>query len=305
MSPGNVADTPEAIARKRRRRRIQWTVRLGALLLVIGLLKFVGLDGKFYYPDTQVYDRPEDYDLIHEDVTFPTSDGLTLHGWFLPAHGRARGTIVHFHGNAANVSAHVGLVAWLPSLGYHVLMFDYRGYGRSEGRVARAGTIRDGHAALDYALSRPEAGGLPVFAYGQSLGGAVAIVVAAERPEIRAVVAESPFSTYRGIAALHARRLLGSDWAARWLARITISSGHDPLEVVGRIAPRPLLVIAAECDEICFPEQARELYDAAGEPKEFWLVPGAEHLSILLEAQTELVERVSTFLLRAGQGQII
>lgn len=303
MPPSNVADTPEAIARKRRWRRIKWTVRILAVVLVIGFLRFVGLDGKFYYPDAKAYDRPEDYDLVHEDVTFPTGDGLTLHGWFLPARGRARGLIVHFHGNAANVSAHVGLVEWLPRLGYHVLMFDYRGYGRSEGRVTRAGTTRDGHAAVDYALSRPEARGLPVFAYGQSLGGAVAIVVAAERPEVRAVVAESPFSTYRGIAALHARRLVGSAWVARGLARITISAGHDPLAVVLRIAPRPLLVIAAERDEICFPEQARELYDAAGEPKEFWLVPEAEHLAILLEAPTELTHRVTGFLNRATEPQ--
>jgi hypothetical protein len=278
-----------------RRRRFRWTVRGVVVVLAAGFLRFVGLDCKFYYPDDVQYDRPADFGLTCADVFFPTRDGLTLHGWFLPAQGAPRGTVVHFHGNAANVSGHVGLVEWLPRAGYHVLMFDYRGYGKSPGRVTRAGTILDGHAALDYALARPETHGLPVFFYGQSLGGAVAVVVAAERPEVRAVVAESPFSSYRGVAALHARRLVRWGWLARLLARISISAGLDPLDAVGRLAPRPLLVIAAGQDEICFPEQARELYDAAAEPKEYWLVPGADHLSISLTAGRELVDRVTRF----------
>jgi fermentation-respiration switch protein FrsA (DUF1100 family) len=279
-------------ARQRRWRRIKWSVRAGALLFVIGYLKFVGLDGKFYYPDQKQYDQPKDYGLVHEDVWFTTRDGLKLHGWFLPAVGTPRGIVVHFHGNAANVTAHIGLIEWLPRAGYHVLMFDYRGFGQSQGRVTRAGTIADGHAAVDCALARPEAQGLPLFAYGQSLGGSVAIVVAAERPAVRAVVAESPFSAYRSVAARHARRLVPVDWLARFLATITVSDGYDPIAVVARLAPRPLLVIAAEQDEICFPDEARALYDAAGSPKDFWLVPGAEHLAIALEAQSEPTARV-------------
>ena len=279
--------------RKRRWRRIKWSVRLVVVLLVIGYLKFVGLDGKFYYPNTEVYGQPEDFGLTHEDVSFQTSDGLTLHGWFLPAVGEPHGTVVHFHGNAANITAHIGLIEWLPRAGYHVLMFDYRGFGRSEGHVTRAGTTRDGHAALDYALTRPEAAGLPLFFYGQSLGGAVAIVVAAERPEVRAVVAESTFASYRGIAARQAQRLVHFGWLSRLLARATVSAGQDPIDVVARLAPRPLLVIAAEQDTICFPEQARELYEAAAEPKSFWLVPGAEHLAVALAAERELTQRVT------------
>jgi len=109
---------------------------------------------------------------------------------------------------------------------------------------------------------------------------------------VRAVVAESPFSAYRSVAARHARRLVPVDWLARFLATITVSDGYDPIAVVARLAPRPLLVIAAEQDEICFPDEARALYDAAGSPKDFWLVPGAEHLAIALEAQSEPTARV-------------
>lgn len=281
-------------------RRFRWTLRLAVIVAFMGGIKLVGLDRKFYYPNNETYLLPADLGLKHEDVYFPTSDGLTLHGWFLPASSTPRGLIIHFHGNAANVTGHLPLVEWLPAAGFHVLMFDYRGYGRSQGRVTRAGTIRDGHAALDYALTRSEAGDLPVFAYGQSLGGAVAVVVAAERSEIVAVVAESTFPSYRRIAARHAQTLVGTDWLATPIATWVISKGYDPIDVVAQLAPRPLLVIAAENDEICFPELARELYDAACQPKEFWLVPNAEHLGIHDVAPREHARRIVDFLTRAA-----
>ncbi|MGD8452901.1 MAG: alpha/beta hydrolase [Phycisphaerae bacterium] len=276
--------------------RWRWAIRLGVLALLIGYLKFVGLDSKFYYPDRKVHQRPEDLRLVYEDVHFPTTDGLTLHGWFLPAEGTARGTVIQFHGNAANITAHVGLVWWLPAAGYNVLLFDYRGYGESEGRVTRVGTIADGNAAIDYALRRPDVAGKPLYLYGQSLGAAVGIVVAADRPEVAAVVAESPFSGYRRVAARHAQGLVYASWAARALAWLAISDGYDPLDYVGRIAPRPLLVIVAEKDTICFPEQGRELYEAAGAPKDFWSAPGSAHLEICFDHDGELRERILGFL---------
>jgi fermentation-respiration switch protein FrsA (DUF1100 family) len=286
------AEAPSA----RRRRIIRWTVRLAVLGLASGYLVLVRLDGWFYYPNRTIYERPEDYSLKYEAVRLRTRDGLTLSGWFFPAVGRpARGTVVHFHGNAANISAHLCLVAWIPFEGYNLLMFDYRGYGGSEGRVSRAGTILDGHAALDYVRCRPDTAGLPVLVYGQSIGAAIAVVVAAERPEVAAVVAESPFASYRGIAALHLRRLLFWDPIARAFARLTVSDGCDPIAVVDRIAPRPLLVIVAGADRICFPQEGRALFAAARQPKELWEVPGASHLHLLDEHGSELVERVTAF----------
>jgi len=282
--------------KKRRRRRFRWGVRIIVLVGFVGYLKIVGLDSKFYYPDDEVYVTPAQLGLRSEDVYFNTRDGVRLHGWFLPAMGEARGVIVHFHGNAANVSNHLPLVEWLPGHGYHVLMFDYRGYGQSGGKPTRAGTITDGHAALDYALGRAEADGLPVYFYGQSLGGAVAVVVAAEREEVRAVVAESTFSGYRRIATRHVQQATRFEWPAKTLAWLALSDGYNPIDVVDRISPRPLLVIAAEDDEICFPDLARELYDAAGEPKSFWLAPRASHLQILVEHPLELPERIVRFL---------
>lgn len=285
-------------------RIIKWAVRGAALLFVATYLGRIGLDGFFYYPNCTTYERPEAYGLVYEDVRFKTRDGLTLAGWFLPAaNGRpARGTVVHFHGNAANISGHLLLVSWLPTQGYNVLMFDYRGYGESEGKPTRAGTIADGNAAIDYALSRPEVRAGPLFAYGQSLGAAVAVVVSAQRPEIAGVIAESPFSGYRRIAARHLQKRIFISPLARGLATICVSGGYDPIDAVSRIAPRPVLVIVAGNDKICFPELGRELFEAAREPKEFWEAPGSEHLGILEDNASGLIEHVASFLDRTGRS---
>jgi alpha-beta hydrolase superfamily lysophospholipase len=296
--------SPQRVVGPTRRRRgawrvFRWSVRIGVVLAMVGGMLY-GCNGLFYYPSDRQWYSPSEFRLAHEDVWFKTSDGVTLHGWWLPAEGAAKGTVIHFHGNAENVSGHVVLVEWLPRDGYNVLMFDYRGYGRSGGRVTREGTIRDGHAAVDYALTRPEVDWARLFAYGQSLGGAVAVVVAAERPEIRSLVVESSFSGYRRIAAQKVRELVGAGWIANGLASALISSGHDPIDVVHKIAPRPLLIISGECDAICSAELNRELYDAAGEPKEYWLVPGGQHLGIMEAEPQALRARVLACFERAG-----
>lgn len=294
------ADAKRPAARRGWWRRFKWTVR-GLFLLALITVFMRGCDDKFYYPNNKIYDMPEDFGLAYEDVTFETADGLKLHGWFLPARGQPKGTVIHFHGNAGNISAHVGLVAWLPPSGFNVLVFDYRGYGRSEGKVTREGTILDGRAALDYVLTRKDVDKTRVFALGQSLGGAVATVVAAERTEIRAVVLDSAFSSYRRIAAEHLRRLLRFNLPARFLAGSLISSNYDPIDVVAEIAPRPLLIFASGADEICFPELGRELFDAASEPKEFILTPGASHMEVFVSNLNDAQGKVLQFLESASR----
>ena len=208
--------------------------------------------------------------------------------------------MVHFHGNAENITAHFTLSLWLVFEGYNVFVFDYRGYGKSEGKVTREGTIRDGHAALDYVLSRDDVDPRRVFALGQSLGGAVATVVAAEREEFRAVALDSTFSGYRRIGSRHLQKLLFFKWPADLIARAGLSGDYDPVDYVARIAPRPLLVIASSEDDICCAELGRELFDAAGAPKEFVLVDESEHLQTVAEN----VDGVQGKILRLFEGAV-
>ena len=109
----------------------------------------------FFYPDTLQYSKPAQFGLVAEDVWIAASDGSKLHAWFLPSQGPARGTVLHLHGNAANVSNHLPLVAWLPARGFNLLTLDYRGFGRSQGTPSLDGVVDDAAAALAYLRTRP------------------------------------------------------------------------------------------------------------------------------------------------------
>lgn len=260
----------------------------------------IGCDSFFYYPSRNTFYTPAVWALPYESVTFQARDGVMLDGWFIPARRplqappdfRPKGTVIHFHGNAENMTSHIAFVHWFPDEGYNLLAFDYRGYGKSEGSVSRAGTILDGHAAVDYALSRPETAPGKLFIFAQSLGGAIATVVAAERPEVAAVVLDSTFSGYRRIAAAHLSKMMPA-FMARAAAAGFVSDGYDPIDYVARISPRPLLIIAGSADEICYPELGRELFDAAREPREFWLIQGAAHTEAIDNLEHEAIRRIT------------
>lgn len=281
--------------------RFKWTIRAVALALLIwGVM--TGLDGFFYHPTSRVWAAPAEFGLVCEDVTFKTSDGLTLHGWYAPATGKPRGTVIHLHGNAENLTNHIAFTAWMPDAGYNLLIFDYRGYGKSQGSPTRAGTIADGNAALDYILQRPDTDRSRIFLYGHSLGGAIATVVAAERPEPAAVILDSTFSSYRSIASMHAQHIFGAQWIATNLSQLLVSRGYDPIDYIGRIAPRPVMVIVSGADRICFPQLGRELFDAAKEPRVFWESPNSNHGEAIFDHPDETKRRINEFLDSAVKG---
>lgn len=280
--------------------RIKWSVRAAALAF-IAIVLMIGLDSYFYYPSRSIVYTPATWGLEFHNAEFNASDGVRLTGWFIPAVGPPRGTVIHFHGNAENMSTHVSFVTWLPPRGYNLFTFDYRGYGRSEGHPTRAGTIRDGLAAVDHVLARPDVDPNRVFIFGQSLGGAIAVVVAAQRPSIRAVCLDSPFSSYRRIGTLHLKQILLTEWGASAMAWSLLSGSYEPVDFVWRISPRPVLIIAGGRDEICFPELARELFDAARDPKEFWLVPEAAHTQAIDLLGRQAEDRIIQFFQSAAE----
>ena len=261
-----------------------------AKVSVAGLMSI--FDRVFYYPDHHQRGTPTEYSLPYEDVFFPTEDGAAWHGWFLPsADGRpAHATVLHLHGNAANISGHYEFIRWLPGAGYHVLTFDYRGYGRSAGRVSRRRTLSDAAAALDYLRTRPDVRSDRIVVFGQSIGGAVAVLLAARRrDQIRAVAVDSAFSGYRKIVRYHVSRKWWLTALAWWLP-CCVSTEHDPIDFVGRVSPVPLLFMHGKADRIVPWEMSEELHAAAKEPKDLWLVEGMDHTETW-EAAPEAAQR--------------
>ena len=255
-------------------------------------------DRFFYHPNNNTYEAPADYGLASERVSFHTADGVRLAGLFLQAEGQVNGTVLHLHGNAGNLTGHFPHVAWLPKAGWNVLCFDYRGYGNSQGKTTRAGTIADAEAALDYLLRRPDIDTSRIVALGQSLGGAVGIVLTAQRPEIRGLATDGAFDHYRRIACWHVRQdplLFALAW---WFPYLLMRDGYDPIDHVTRIRPRPLLIMQGTADRVVDPAAAQRLYDRAGEPKELWMIEGVEHYEALQEMADEVRPRLLNFFAR-------
>ncbi len=238
-------------------------------------------DGLFYMPTSSVYGRPEAHGLAFENVYFKSTGGTRLHGWFLPAEGVARGTVIHFHGNAGNITGHFEHVKWLPSAGWNVLCFDYRGYGQSTGKPTRRGTVDDGLAAVEYAASRDDVDALKIVGLGQSLGGAVGIVVAAKQAILRGFAAEGAFCHYRTEAAFVCRQNLFAKPFAGWLTRRVISVDLEPIDWVARIAPRPVMFVCGTSDRIVDYRQSLALHEAAGEPKSLHVIEGGGHVDAM------------------------
>ena len=271
------------------------------LLLALIMAVFVsGCTSVFFQPQHIQYLTPDEIGLAYEDVYFRSSDGLMLHGWLLPARGKAKGTVLFLHGNAQNISTHIASVHWLPAQHYNVFLPDYRGYGLSEGEASLAGMQDDINSAMAYLLHRADIDAGRIVILAQSLGGASAIYNVAYSPyrqQIKALIAESAFSDYRGIA----REKLASfwlTWPLQWPLALSIDDDYSPLPAVSKVSPIPLLIIHGDNDQIVPLEHAKLLFAAAVEPKEMWVVANGGHIEAFRhkEYQTKLLEYLERIL---------
>lgn len=256
-------------------------------LFAVAIQATAGLDSLFYHPDHHVYRTPGQDGYAFEDISFTSADGTKLSGWFIPAKGKAHGTVVHFHGNAQNMSAHYSFVSWLPANGFNLFTFDYRGYGKSEGAPSREGVYEDSVAALNYIKSRTDIDQEKLIVFGQSIGGANAIAVVGKNgfEGVVGVATDSAFSTYKSVAAEH----------AGWLkpfAYCLVGNKLSPKKYIGGISPTPVLIIHGTQDRVASFKHAERLYKAAGEPKELWKLEGGHHTSALGSGKTEYAPKL-------------
>lgn len=214
-----------------------------------------------------------------EAVTLPTTDGLELTAWFVPAGPTA---VAVFPGNAGNRGHRAPMARALADVGLSVLLVDYRGYGGNPGRPTEAGLAVDAAAAADWLHARPD---IERTVYlGESLGAAVAARLAVARPPA-ALVMRSPFTSLLDVARVHYGPVPG------WLLR----ESHDTIARIGSV-DAPVLILATEEDRIIPFEQSERLYEAADEPKRFVTLSAAGHNDPVLLDGAELIEAVTTFL---------
>jgi uncharacterized protein len=226
-----------------------------------------------------------------EEVSFETADGLRLQGWFVPARPgpEARpergAAVLVCNGNGGDRSMRAELAAGLSRLGLAVLLFDYRGYGGNPGRPSEDGLAADARAALGYLAGRPEVDPDRMVYLGESLGAAVALRLATERPPA-ALVLRSPFVSLAEVGRRHYPVLPVS---------LLLRDRYDSAALVGRLRA-PLLVVAGGRDRIVPASHSRRLFATAPEPKRLVVLDGADHNDHALNAGPRLLAELRAFL---------
>ena len=255
------------------------TVGGAAYAALLGIV-FVLQGHLIYFPDVgrQILLTPKDAGLAYEALWLTTEDGVRIEAWYVPAPA-ARGAALLAHGNAGNISHRVDYALMFHRLGYSLLLFEYRGYGRSEGKPSEEGTYADARAAWRHLVAQR---GFPperIVLVGESLGGAVvARLAAAERPG--ALVLASCFVSVPELAAE-----LYPWLPARWLARYR----YDALEALGRVSS-PVLIAHSRQDDIVPFRHGERLFAAAREPKAFLELAGGHNDGFLF--MREALERL-------------
>jgi dipeptidyl aminopeptidase/acylaminoacyl peptidase len=230
-------------------------------------------------------------------VDFPSPDGLRLSGWYVPSRNGA--AIVVTHGTNSDRSTMLDEVRLLANAGFGVLAFDWPGLGQSEGEIRWDGQARRAlRAAVDWLVARPGVDARRIGGLGFSMGGGVLTQVAAEDPQLRAVVLEAPAPSFVDYIDVHTRKWWGlTAWVGRLALRDSglLDPDFEPVKLIGRIAPRPVMILGGTQDTEIPPALVNKLYGAARDPKLLWVVEGAGHGGYASIAAAEYRRRLTDF----------
>ena len=224
------------------------------LFFILFLFFITSCNSVFYHPDADIRITPDKFNLKYKEISIETEDGEKLNGWHIFSKNKVPyATILHFHGNAENISTQFMYIAWLSNMGFDIIEFDYRGYGSSTGKPSRHGLYIDSIAALNWTKNNTKT--KDVFIVAQSLGGAVAIPAYTANPisNVKAIILDSTFASYRKIT------------------REKLSSVHVPL-----------LFLHSKNDPVVPYDTGNALFLEASEPKEFWDVIFNRHCYALI-----------------------
>lgn len=245
------------------------------------VLMYFKQESMLYFPDKEIHETPKNIGLQYEEIAFKTEDGVSISGWYIPAE-KGRGVILFCHGNAGNISHRLESIKIFHSLDLSVLIFDYRGYGKSEGRPTEKGTYRDAEAAWDYLVNVKKKSPGKIILFGRSLGGAVAAELALRRNPAGLII-ESSFKSVPD---------LGQKFYPWLPVRLLSRFEYSTIDKVALIKC-PKLIVHSPGDEIVPFDQGKAIYGKASPPKDFLEITGGHNEGFLMSgsAYTEGLER--------------
>lgn len=314
-----MTDNSDIVASRPKRRRAK-KLWVGSVTVVVVLLAVVcaicwHASDKLLYPGREALGpRPKIAGATVQDVAFKSSDGVAISGWFIPATcgdspcANAKAVVLS-HGRNENRSAFSSQMPMWHKAGLAVLAFDYRGCGDSGDAPATVGANeqKDLDAAVDFALSMPGTDDRSVAVVGRSMGAAVAVLSASHNAKIGAVVDDSGFARLSDVIAYNFKKEAGLP--AFPFAPITIFMAEHrahvdvqkvaPVDVVSKIAPRPVLLIHSTSDTRVRYDQGAKVAEAAGDPHEVWKLDGVAHVASFDDRPTEYEQRVVGFVERS------
>ncbi|MBI3006584.1 MAG: alpha/beta hydrolase [Ignavibacteriales bacterium] len=264
-----------------------------AAILIWTLIAMLFEEKFIYFPTRYPGGLYEESRFIPDvvDCWITTEDSVRIHAWFAPSDS-AIATLVMSHGNAGNISHRIDIIRRLQSSGFNVLMFDYRGYGRSEGSPSESGIYKDGRATFDYARSLRGVDTNKIIVWGTSLGGAVAVDVATQRRPA-GMILESTFSSAADVAKV----------AYPFLpVHLVIQTRLNSFDKIPDVHI-PILCMHGDRDSIIPFELGKKLHERANPPKEFYTIRGADHNDTYIVGGKEYIQTVKEFVGRVVRGK--
>jgi len=256
--------------------------------LLINLFLFLFQSRLVFFPRKEISTTPAILGIPYENIYFFAEDGIKLNGWYIPSDS-ARGVILFCHGNAGNISHRLESIKLFSRLKMSVFIFDYRGFGRSEGKPGEKGTYIDAEAAWTFLIDSKNINPRSIVVFGESLGGAIAADLATKKP-IGGLIIESTFTSISD---------LGSEIYPFLPVRLLSRYKYDTLEKIKTIRC-PKLLIHSRGDEMIPFNHGRKLFEAALEPKEFLEMTGT-HNEGFSTASGKYESRIDSFLNRIFQ----
>ena len=257
---------------------------MGLSVYVILLLIFMFLQSYFlYFPSRYITMTPAVIGLSYENVYLKTSDKIKLHSWFIPAN-RPKGVVLFCHGNAGNISHRIDSIRIFNQLGLSTFIFDYRGYGKSKGKLTEEGTYIDAETAWNYLVKVKKVSPSKLIIFGRSLGGSIASWLAKQHtPGV--LIIESTYTSVPDIASG-----LYPYFPVRLLCRFRYST-KDYLKKV----KCPVMIIHSRNDEIIPFSHGQKLFEAGEKPKEFLKIKGAHNEGFIISAK-KYMQGIASFI---------
>ena len=249
-----------------------WSIlRIALAVYVIVIIMVLIFQSHFiFFPERRIMATPGQVGLEFEDVAFLTADGNILSGWFIPAEEQ-KGVILFCHGNAGNISHRLDSIILFHHLRLSTFIFDYRGYGKSQGKITEVGTYTDAEAAWRYLVKMKELAPNEIIIFGRSLGGAVASMLA-KNHKSKGLILESTFTSIPDVAADIYPFL-----PIRNFTRFTYPTIENMKDV-----KCPVLIVHSRDDDIIPFTHGRRIFEAANEPKEFMEIRGSHNEGFLI-----------------------